>query len=120
MKISTTLILIGALIVILSPSCQNKAPITKKQYLENFKNFTQEITNKCLCTKPKKIENLDENYLKFSQDWYELYYNELSNEEVRTVWKYRAVYLGCKISLDARNSTKELLQKLERSLSQSS
>ena len=117
MKNNITEILILLSLSFLVMGCLETMPMTKSEYMGQFEYFASKLKQNCLCKQPKPIPNLEKDYINLSQTFYDLYYDELTTEDIQKVWTYRGLYFSCKVSLDARDLAKSYFQELETYIS---
>lgn len=71
---------------------KNSSPFSKESYLEDYKEFIEEVSNENDTYSDEDWEEADEQFEKFNEEWYAKFEEELSFTEKITVTKYNAEY----------------------------
>ncbi len=88
-------------------------PPSKNAYLSAYEAFTEKVQDHCDRIPPSDLKYYSKTYLKFSRDWYNYYYDQLSGEEKLTIWKWRMRYLTCLSKSQIKKRFKDAYIKLE-------
>lgn len=86
---SSIAVIIIAIVIFLIKSA---APFSKEAYLEDYKEFIDEVSDENDTYSEDKWKDIDEKFDKFNEEWYEKFEDELSFTEKLTVAKYNAEY----------------------------
>jgi hypothetical protein len=97
-------------------SCQARQPKDKAEYLADFSALAQDAAARCGQLSPSEVQRLNQAYLRYSRDWYERFYPELSGYEKLLVWSLRAQYLSCRFTREAHQTGKSVFQRVEEAL----
>lgn len=80
---------------------------SKEGYIEDYREFITDVRKDFRSYDDEKWKETDELFEEYSEKMYDKFFDDLSDDEICELNTYNSIYLGIKMSLDAR----EKLQK---------
>lgn len=98
--------------------CQTSShpPISKSEYLAQYESFILMINETCGNITSENWSLLHTHFIKYSQDWYCLYYDQMNRKEVLLTWKWRMEYWNCYGQNRLKEKMKGFYRKMEDKL----
>lgn len=87
------------LLILLSSFCSCSS---KNGYMEEYREFISDVQKEHMSYDNEMWKEADEKFSEFSEDEYDRYFDELTDDEIKELSKLNSIYLGLKISRDAR------------------
>lgn len=87
------------LLILLSSLCSCSS---KNGYMEEYREFISDVQKEHMSYDNEMWKEADEKFSEFSEDEYDRYFDELTDDEIKELSKLNSIYLGLKISRDAR------------------
>lgn len=70
--------------------------------MEEYREFISDVQKEHMSYDNEMWKEADEKFSEFSEDEYDRYFDELTDDEIKELSKLNSIYLGLKISRDAR------------------
>lgn len=84
---------------------------SKESYISEYGKFVDEVKSNCRNYGAEQWKEADEKFREYSEDMYDDFFEELTEEEICELNILTGVYIGLKVSVEAGEKLEEMKNK---------